>query len=391
MKNLLLILLTIPLMFGSCKKDDDDNPSSDLIPPFEFEFGNSSTDKGFSVKQTTDRGFIIVGQTFSSPNVNGDVYLLKVDLNGIEEWSQTFGNLYHDVGQSVEQTNDGGYIICGGIDTNGIYFSGYLIKTDENGLEEWSKIFGGNGNFSFNSVEQTNDGGYILVGYNNSGNGDINLVKTDGSGNETWSKTFGGLGTEQGFSVKQTNDGGYIITGETNSFGNGSYDMYLIKTDSNGDSLWTRTFGGPSVDQSYSVQQTNDGGYILTGVNYSIGNGDVYLVKTDNNGLEQWNKTLGGSGVEIGYSVEQTNDGGYVICGSNYENSITNMILIKTDGSGNEQWNKTHGDSISFDMGYSLEQTDDNGYVITGWTGTDVSVNNNVYLIKTDENGDVNP
>ena len=339
MKNLLLVLITIPLIFGSCKKDDDDNPSSDLIPPFEFEFGNSSTDKGFSVKQTTDRGFIIVGQTFSSPNVNGDVYLLKVDLNGIEEWSQTFGNLYHDVGQSVEQTNDGGYIICGGIDTNGIYFSGYLIKTDENGLEEWSKIFGGNGNFSFNSVEQTNDGGYILVGYSNLGDGDIYLVKTDGSGNEIWSKTFGGSGTEQGF----------------------------------------------------SVQQTNDGGYILTGVNYSIGNGDVYLVKTDNNGLEQWNKTLGGSGGEEGYSVEQTNDGGYVICGSNHENSIFNMILIKTDGSGNEQWYKSYGDSTSFEMGYSVEQTDDNGYVITGWTGTDVSVNNNVYLIKTDENGDVIP
>jgi hypothetical protein len=233
------------------------------------------------VQQTTDGGYIIGGWTEISDPVlplDSNVYLIKTDSNGNRLWKKTFGGGFFNCGRSVQQTTDGGYIIAGDRGS-GIY----LIKTDSDGNELWSKTFGGSSWESGYSVQQTTDGGYIIAGDTDSfgaGNHDVYLIKTDPDGNELWSKTFGGSSEDFGYSVQQTADGGYIIAGETGSFGAGYGDVYLIKTDSNGNELWSRAFGGSSWDYGRSVQQTADGGYIIAGEtgSFGAGYGDVYLI-----------------------------------------------------------------------------------------------------------------
>jgi len=351
-------------------------------------YGGFDDDWANSVQQTFDGGYIVAGWTESFGAGGNDFYLIKTDSNGDTLWTRTYGGPFSDNGYSVQETSDSGYIIVGYTYISGRSDEVYIIKTNVSGDTLWTKMYGGTDSDLGHSVQQTYDGGYIIVGTTFSfgaGSRDVYLIKTDGNGNTLWTKTYGGPTSDIGWFVQQTSDSGYIIVGNTDSYGAGASDVYLIKTDTQGNALWTKTFGGTNSEDGLSVKQTSGGGYIIAGWTNSFGAGDddYYLIKTDSNGNAHWSETYGGSREDNAFSVVQTTDGGYTVVGFSYfTGTNAEVFLIKTDSLGNSEWSKYYG-GPSYERGHSLQITSDGGYIISGVTFSFGSGGADVYLIKT--------
>jgi hypothetical protein len=319
----------------------------------------------------------------------GIVALLLVSSSHAQQrWERNYGGAGEELGYSVQQTSGGGYIVGGYTESFGNGRQIYLIKTNASGDTLWTRTYGGTGYDEGYSVQQTSEGGYIISGCTNSfGNGtQVYLIKTNSTGDTLWTKTYGGPTYDVGYSVRQTSDGGYIIVGVTMPVGDTLGDVYLIKTSPSGDTLWTKTYGGDYGDAGYSVQQTSDGGYIVGGCYYSSWFGNLaYLIKTNMNGDTLWSRTYG-AGYEDGRSVQQTTDGGYIMAGSTYPRGASwQVYLIKTDSAGETLWIKDYG-GTSYDFGNSVQQTTDAGFIIAGWCS--YLGGNAVYLVKTNASGD---
>ena len=316
---------------GYTKSFEDDSDDALLIKTdsegnevWSKTYGGINYDWAYSVQQTSDGGYILAGRTVFLEYDSSDALLIKTDSEGNEVWSRTFGGANIDDSEeakSVQQTFDGGYIFAGYVQSFGEGSEGaWLMKIDSEGNEVWSKTFGGNGYIAY-SVQQTSDGGYIIGARSWSfeeSSANALLIKTDSEGTEVWSRTFGGADSDYAYSIQQISDGGYILAGSTRSFGEGSADAWLIKTDSEGNEVWSKTFGGGDGDYAHSVQQISDGGYILAGDTRSFGEGsaDAWLIKTDSEGNEVWNKTFGGENSDSVYWIKQTSDGSYVLAGN---------------------------------------------------------------------------
>jgi hypothetical protein len=362
-------------------------------------YGGAGDERGNSVQLTTDGGYIIAGWTYSFGAGDGDVYLVRTSALGDTLWTRTYGGAGHDDGYDVRQTTDGGYIVTGSTYSFGAgtpdSANVYLIKTDALGDTLWTRTYGGTDNDAGYSVQQTTDGGYIVTGSTYSfgaatpDSTNVYLIKTDALGDTLWTRTYGGAANDAGHSVQQTADGGYIITGGTTSFGAGGSDAYLIKTNASGDTLWTRTYGGTSRDEGYSVQQTTDGGYISTGL--AGGFRYVYLLKADAQGDALWARTYGGRHYSGGNSVQQTRDGGYIVAGEtpSHDGLYEDVYLIKADAQGDTLWTRTYG-GTGDDWGNSVQQPSDGGYIIAGY-GYYRPGGADVYLIKTNGKLDVGP
>ena len=337
-----------------------------------------------SLQQTADSGYIIAGNTRSNVERNSDINLLKTGPTGLEQWNRTFGGTFtYDCVKFVLQTLDGGYLIAGSTSAcrDNCTDDVWLIKVNPRGQEQWNLTLGGTGDEEMTFVQQTTDGGYVLIGNTNSygaGSLDIWLVKVDSNGNMQLNNTFGGIGREKTYSVSQVT-GGYIIAGYTESYGVGDYDFWLVKTDKEGKEQWNNTFGRDRNDWIESIQQTRDGGYILAGVTLSfwlgVNHSEFLMVKTDSNGNEQWYRTFGGVGAEFNPSVGLSPDGGYILGGGTFSFYDADYWLIKTDADGNMQWDRTFKGRLD-----SFLQTRDGGYIIKG----------DLYappIIKIDSNG----
>jgi uncharacterized delta-60 repeat protein len=351
-------------------------------------------DYGYSIQQTSDGGYVITGKTWRFGAGSSDVFVIKLDSSGNPSWAKTIGGTDYDGGSSIQQTSDGGYVITGSTDSFG-EDDVFVIKLDSSGNLSWAKTVGGTENDYGSSIQQTSDGGYVITGYTYSfgaGENDVFVIKLDSSGNLSWAKTIGGKWGDSGNSIHQTSDGGYIITGSTFSLGAGENDVFVIKLDSSGNLSWAKTIGGASYDWSSSIHQTSDGGYVITGYTNSFGAGDwdVFVIKLDSSGNLSWAKTMGGTNYDVGYSIHQTSDGGYIITG--YTNSFgaeyNDVFVIKLDSSGNLSWAKTIVRG-SPDYGYSIHQTSDGGYIITGSTEFHGSGYGYGFVIKLDSSGNI--
>ncbi|MDD1759267.1 MAG: immunoglobulin domain-containing protein, partial [Methanothrix sp.] len=318
----------------------------------------------------------------------------------VAEFDKTFGGLGDDDGRFVQQTSDGDYIIVGSTESSGAGGSDvWLIKADRDGNQMWNKTFGGQKDDSGEAVLETLDGGYIIVGATRSkgaGSYDIWAIKTDKEGNLVWDETFGGQLDDEGHAVFQTADGGYIITGRSRaSDSGGRYDAFLLKIDEYGNRKWLKSFGGPQDDEGDSVLQTADGGYIIAGITNSFGAGgyDAWLIKTDQSGNKIWDRTFGGQNSEFnpwskGWFVEQVIDGGYILSGStiSYGSGGYDAWLIRTDMQGNEIWNGTFGGALD-EEGAAVMQTVDGNYILLVSTGSYGAGGYDAWLINIDQDG----
>ena len=360
---------------------------------FQKTFGGTSDEYGYATEQLSDGGYIMCGRTISFGVGGFDNYLIRLNANGDTLWTKTYGNTGYDEAQSIKQTSDGGFIMVGQTATVDYAGDVYLVKTDANGVLVWSTAFGTATKFDFGySVRQTSDGGYIIAGLTNStgaGLRDVLLIKTNSTGVLQWSKTYGGAADDEARSVEETADGGFIVSGFTQSYGSG-YQMYLIKTNSTGNVTWSKTFGGGGFELGYSVKQTSDGGYVLLGYSDSYGSGlyDVLLLKLSAIGSITWSKTYGGTADDYGLCIHITTDGGYIISGrtSSYGAGGGDYYLIKTDVNGVHQWSKAYG-GTAVDQAGNVRQTADGGYILTGYTMSFGAGIREAYLVKTDATG----
>lgn len=345
-------------------------------------YGGSGIERAEHFRQTSDGGYILAGTTRLCEDCSRDIWLVRTDPNGNEQWNKTIGAPHISSFDFIQQTQDGGYILAGRTVSSGINRRDILLaKTDTNGNEQWNKTFELDGYEETSYVWQTSDGGYVLAGHIHIGDSDALLIKTDKDGNPEWNKTYGGNNSEWVNSVQQTFDGCFIILGGTESYGSGKSDIWLVRTDHEGEEQWNKTYGGNSRDWANSVQETFDGGFIIAGntESYGAGHTDLFLVKTDLNGNEQWNRRFGGWNHEFNSHLEQTTDGGYILGGR----TLTfdgNYWLIKTDADGNMQWDRTFDQRLE-----SFLQISDGCFVFTRVTGS--KQDGNILLTKTDPDG----
>ncbi len=373
--------------------------------------GGTSEDRGHSIQQTTDGGYIVAGFTWSNDgDVTGnhgdrDYWVVKLSSTGAIEWQQALGGTGDDRANSIQQTTDGGYIVAGESSSNDGNVTGnhggrdyWVVKLTNTGAIDWQQSLGGSGEDIANSIQQTTDGGYIVAGESDSIDGDVTgnhigpdywVVKLTNTGVIDWQQSFGGSFGDFANSIHQTTDGGYIVSGRSNSIdgdviGNiHGASFWIVKISSAGVLEWQKSYGGTQYDIANSIQQTIDTGYIVAGYTLSNdgdvtgnhGGDDYWVVKLTNVGVIEWQKCLGGSNVDIAFSVQQTTDSGYIVAGmANSTNGdvtgnhgYSDFWVVKLTSEGAIVWEKSLG-GTSGDQAYSIEQTAEGDYIVAGAT-----------------------
>lgn len=363
---------------------------------WEKLFVRSNTDVFRSVQEVPSGGYIAAGYTSHWSNNDTDAYVVRLTTLGDTMWTRTFNGGRKDLLYKVINTADGGFAMCGYKTTLTDPGDAYYMKIDANGNQLWQFTYGGTGNERAQDIIQTADGGYAICGYTSSGTGaqgfNSFLLKLDANGGQTWSMKYGGNGFDDANSVKEVlPSGDFIMVGQSTSAGGlGLGDIWLVRTNSTGAMSWSQRIGTALNDNAEYIQLSAAGGFIICGSTEGLGMGgdDGYLVKTDDLGVVQWFKTYGGSSPDDFHRVENTSDGGYILTGTTQSNVsiISDIWFFKTDANGDSTWAYVFG-GANHDHGYSGCQTSDGGYILCGYTASFGFNYEDALVIKVDSNG----
>jgi len=357
-------------------------------------YGGQSYDFGREVIQTADDGYLIAGSTGSFGLESAEVMLIKTTDLGHVEWRKYYGGPFADQAESMELGLDGNYVVGGFTERIGKSYDAYALKIEPDGDTIWTKHYGGELWDFAKQLVTLSDGGVALFGQTYSygaGNGDFYLLRLNADGDTLWTKTYGGPELESGESIALMPDGGFALAGFTESYGAGGRDGYLVRTDADGDTLWTKTYGGVEDDHIYAVCTTLSGGLALAGGTNSQGAGksDFMILKVDASGVYEWSFIDGGPLDDYWYDLIEDGVGNFIAVGytedgpgglDDYKiirvgpDSIWNGVATSYGGGGTER-------------AYDIKQTSDNGYVIIGNSDGFLFRFDDVYLVKTDYDG----
>jgi uncharacterized delta-60 repeat protein len=358
-------------------------------------YGGADWDIAYAVQQTTDGGFVVAGRTSSFGAGSADFWVLKLDVSGNIQWRKTYGGASSDSAYTIQQTTGGGFVVAGGTNSFGAgAYDLWVLKLDASGNVAWQKTYGSTLNDGIDSIQQTADGGFVVVG----STGDLPfrdfwVLKLDDLGNVQWQKSYGGTEWDDAYSIQQTTDGGFVVAGRTDSFGAGDWDSWVLKLDASGNVTWQKTYGGASPDGARSIQQTTDGGFVVAGYTKSFGtfDVDVWVLKLDASGNITWQKAYD-AWYEQAHSIQQTTDGGFVVAGQvmTFNPDGNDFSVLKLDASGNVTWHKSYK-GTDYDDAYSIQQTTDGGFVAAGDTRSLGAGGYDFWVLRMDANGEIDP
>ena len=381
-------------------------------PAIEWQksYGGSNDDILLSCMQTADGGLVGVGHTISNDGQvtgshgNTDCWVIKTDASGVLQWQRTLGGSSQDLGTSIVQTADSGYIISGSssssdgdLTLNYGTRDAWIIKLNASGGIEWQRSYGGSGLETATDIIQTADLNYVFVATANSsdfdvignhGLTDIWVVKLDATGTIINQKSLGGSGQELSTHIAMTTDGGYIISGNTSSTdgdvtnNTGQVNYWIIKLDSNLQIQWEKNYGNAVYDDTaVDIKQTSDGGYVVTGEwQTDVATTHTGILKLNSSGDIEWQTVIGGSVSDTGVSILQTSDGGYITAnfawsGSgdgdvDFNHGESDIWVVKLTGAGAIVWQRSLGSSGP-DSVANISQAADGGYIISGSASAD--------------------
>ncbi len=379
-------LLTATLLAVMSLSTATINAACSFSSDWTVTIGLAGSEDARSIRQTSDGGYAFLGST-SSMGGGNDFYLVRIDACGDIVWSNNFGGTSSDLGTSMDVGSDGSFIIAGTVPP--LPSNDYVIKTSSSGEYLFGSNFGGSPIHMVLDVTGVGGSGYALVG----GAAptildppDVHFIKANSVLGSFWSKTIGGPGSDVAYSVYQTADAGYILAGRTDSYGAGAGDFYLLKLNVIGDSLWANTYGTTGDETAFSVVETSDSGLIVVGSSTPLGGGssDMFIVRLTSDGTESWRRTVGGASDEVARSVQETDQGDFLVAGwtNSYGAGGHDFYIVKLNATGDTLWTDTKG-GVGDDKAYEILTTADGGYIVAGETKSFGAGTKNAYIVKS--------